>query len=37
MTLNGVMAELLSVAWLKRVKKFEDKFHACTNLLCKIT
>ena len=29
--------ELPSVTWLKRVKKFEDKFHACTNLLCKIT
>ena len=29
--------ELPSVTWLKRVKKFEDKFHACTNLLCKVT
>jgi len=29
--------ELPRVTWLKRVKKFEDKFHACTNLLCKIT
>jgi len=29
--------ELSSVTWLKRVKKFEDEFHVCTNLLCKIT
>ena len=29
--------ELPSVAWLKRVKKFEDEFHVCTNLLYKIT
>jgi len=29
--------ELPSVTWLKRVEKFADKLHACTNLLCKIT
>jgi len=26
-----------SVSWSKRVKKFEANFHACDNLLCKIT
>jgi len=29
--------DLPSVSWSKRVKKFEAKFHACNNLLCKIT
>jgi len=29
--------DLPSVTWSKRAKKFEAKFHACTNLLCKIT
>ena len=29
--------DLLSVIWSKRVKKFEAKFRACNNLLCKIT
>jgi len=28
---------LPSVSWSKRVQKFEAKFHACNNLLCKIT
>jgi len=28
--------ELPSVIWSKRVKKFEAKFLACNNLLCKI-
>jgi len=29
--------DLPSVSSSKRVKKFEAKFHACNNLLCKIT
>jgi len=29
--------DLPSVSWSKRVNKFEAKFHACNNLLCKIT
>jgi len=28
--------DLPSVSWSKRVKKFEAKFHACNNLLCKV-
>ena len=27
---------LPSVIWSIRVKKFEDKFHACNNLLCNV-
>jgi len=29
--------DLPSVIWYKRVKIFEAKFHACNNLLCKLT
>ena len=29
--------DLPSLSWSKRVKKFEAKFHACNNLLCKLT
>ena len=29
--------DLPNVSWSKRVKKFEAKFCACNNLLCKIT